>query len=113
MQKMNKNKKENIYNLKEYTDKYKNNENQQFKYSTENRNYLNNSNKKLYLYNSKSLDKDSLRCLMKNKESSQNYNLINDLDINIPLKNNASLKISQVKYSSPIKKGPFDKDKLT
>lgn len=103
---------ESVFNLKQYTDKFKVNNKQVFSYNTENYNYNKNSRQKhLHLYNSKSLDKNSLEILLRNKKKNI---FIHDTDINVPLKNLKNpLKISQVKYSSPIKKGPFDKEKLT
>lgn len=105
---------ENIYNLKNYADKYKSNKKQVYSYNIKSNspNHTNNkTGRKMQLYNSKSLDKDSLRQLIQNKEKNK---FIYDLDINIPLiKAKNPMKISVVKYNSPVKSGPFEKEKLT
>lgn len=97
---------ENIYNLKGYMDKYKKNLKQVFQYnSNSNTNNNQNSKSKSKIYNSKSLEKNLIR-----KEN----NINNKFDLGLEKNSNKeknNLKISMIKYSSPIKRGPFDKNK--
>ena len=90
---------ENIYNLKDYTLKYNNNTKQIFSYKSklQSQKYI-----KLPLYNSRSLDKISLSILKK----SVKYNNEETSIFNVK-------RLSQEKYQSSVKSGPFDKSKLT
>lgn len=96
---------ENIYNLKGFTEKYNKNSKQIFSYnsnmvgSTKNSN--NKSKSKNILYNSKSLEKKNFK----------RDNGIFDLGLDRKNTKENPLKISMVKYSSPVKRGPFDKNK--
>jgi hypothetical protein len=103
---------ENIYNLKQSTEKFKGNTKQVYNYNPNNSPFkFKKVERKFQLYNSKSLDKDSLKQLMNNKEKNR---FIYDLDIKTPLKNSKNpSKISSLKFNSPVKSGPFDKEKLT
>lgn len=100
---------ENIYKLKNNTDIFSKNLKQVYNYKTDNKIYKVQKNQ-IKLYNSKSLDKETLNSLLRQKQRNL---FIEDVDlkskiINAVKQNKNPLKLSIIKYNSPQKKNPFE-----